>query len=60
MHYLSQFSLIWSQNCTLFVFLDSLLCEECSEIFLELFLTRSTGWGTESVGSLGSIFRKNS
>ena len=37
-----------------------LLCDKCSEKILELFSTSSTGWGTGSAGSLGSIFRNNS
>ena len=53
---MGQFSLIRSQNCTPFVFLDSLLYKECYEKILEVFLTRSTRWG---ISSLGSVFRNN-
>ena len=36
-----------------FFFLGSLLCEECSEIFLDFFSTGLSGWGTRSTGSFG-------
>ena len=50
---MDQFSVIQSLNCTPFIFLDSLLCEKCFEIFLDLFSTDSNGWGDGSAGSLG-------
>ena len=45
-----------SELYTVCLFFVSLLCKECSEKFLELFSTGSTGWGTGSA-SFSSFVR---
>ena len=51
------FFTIQSQNCTIFVHLDSLLCEEGFDKFLDLFSTGWNSWETEPAGLLGSVIR---